>query len=572
MATNCRNWRTSAALAAVMIALVGAPWAARAAEATKDNPNEWPVYGRTQANTRFSPLAQINAKNVSRLKLAYTLQLGSLRANEATPIVVGDTLYVSTSWGPKSVFALDAATGVRKWAYEPELPNDIMQFACCDVDSRGVTYSDGKIFLGRLDGFLVALDAATGKELWKTQVVDYKQGSAITSPPLVIGDIVITGFAGGEFGVRGSLQAFEIATGKEIWRTFTTALPGEPNGDSWTGDGAAHGGGSTWNVGSYDAATDTVFWGTSNPSPTFYGQGRVSGTPDIGKVSNLYTSSTLALDPHTGKIKWWQQGTPQDSWDYDGVNEPVLADLKIDGQSAPVFMKADRNGFFFVVNRNDGKLISADKFTNVTWAKNYDVAAGKPVEAADKRLNATTETKDVCPSWMGGKNWQPMSFNPETKLVYFAANNMCMDIKGGEVGYRRGVYTIGVADLAMYPGPGGYAGDLLAWDPVKKSPAWEVKQPLPFNGGTMTTAGNLVFFGDISGWFHAFDATSGKDLWKFNVGSGVGAGAMSYSVGGKQYVAIVVGRSATLPAYMGDMGKGILSATPEGGALLVFSL
>jgi alcohol dehydrogenase (cytochrome c) len=569
MKINTQSWRRGTALAGVLIVIASAFSAARAAE---DNPNEWPSYGRTQGNTRFSPLNQINTKNVNQLKLAYTLQFGALRSNEATPIVIGDTLYVSSSWGPKSVWALDAATGAKKWAYEPELPTDMMQYACCDVDSRGVTFSGGKIFVGRLDGFLVSLDAATGKEIWKTQVVDYKQGSAITSPPLVVGDVVITGFAGGEFGVRGSLQGFDIATGKELWRTFTTAAPGEANGDTWVGDGALHGGGTAWNVGSYDATTDTVFWGTSNPSPTFFGQGRVGAPADSSKITNLYTSSMLALDPHTGKIKWWQQATPQDNWDYDGMAEAVVADLDIGGKAVPAVMRADRNGFFMINNRKDGKLLSAEPYAPINWAKSFDLKAGRPVEDPEKRINATTTAKNICPSWLGAKNWQPMSYNPQTKLAYIPSNNTCMDLKGGETSFKRGVFTVGAAELNFLPGPGGYGGDLIAWDPVKQTKVWDVKQPLPFNGGTMTTAGNLVFHGDINGWFHAFDATDGKELWKFNFGSGMGAGAMTYAVGGKQYIAIVVGHSVTIPSVMDATGKAILSATPEGGALMVFSL
>ncbi len=229
------------------------------------DPNEWAVYGKDYANTRFSPLKSINRGNVSHLTLAYSFSLGSLRSNEATPLVIGDTMYVSTSWGPKYVYAIDAATGARKWTYEPEIPDDVLQFACCDVNNRGVAYADGKIFVGRLDGKLVALDAQSGKELWKADVIDYTQGAVITSPPLVVKDKVITGFGGGEYGVRGSLQAYDINTGKQVWKTYTVPLKDEPNGDSWKGDSAEHGGGAAWLVGSYDPKTNTVFWGTSQP-------------------------------------------------------------------------------------------------------------------------------------------------------------------------------------------------------------------------------------------------------------------------------------------------------------------
>ncbi|WP_205880408.1 PQQ-dependent dehydrogenase, methanol/ethanol family [Lichenicoccus roseus] len=535
-----------------------------------DHSTSWETYGRTYANTRFSPLTQINSGNVGRLKLAFTLQLGALRSNEATPIVIGDTMYVSSSWGPKTTYALDARTGDIKWAYRPDLPDDMMQYSCCDVVSRGVSYDNGKIFVGRLDGYLVALDAKTGQELWKTQVVDYKQGSVITSPPVVLKGRVITGFAGGEYGVRGALQAYDENTGKQVWKTWLTATQDQPNGDSWKGDSARHGGAAAWNVGSYDAATDTLFWGTSNASP-WNSAVRSTGTVDYGKLSNLYTASTVALDPASGHIKWWFQGTPQDVWDYDGVNENVLADLKENGQSVPALMKADRDGFFFVVNRNTGKLLSADPYVPVTWAKGYDIATARPIADPDKRPALDHPVKGVCPSWIGGKNWQPMSFNPMTGLVYVASNNMCFDMKDMEPSYHRGVFYLG-ADYNVYDGPGGYRGELAAWDPVHRRKAWEVKLPLPFNGGTMTTAGNLVFFGDITGNFRALDARTGKTLWKIKLGSGIGAGAMTYAVAGKQYVAVVVGRTATLPAAMGDAGKKIIATTPEGGSLFVFAL
>jgi PQQ-dependent dehydrogenase (methanol/ethanol family) len=309
------------------------------------NSAEWAIAGHDYGNTRFSPLKQINSKNASKLSLAYSFSLGSLRSNESSPIVIGNTLYVSTSWGPKYVYALDAATGARKWTYEPEIPDDVLQYACCDVNNRGVSFADGKIFIGPLDGKLTALDAATGKALWTADVVDYKQGSVITSPPLVVRDKVMTGFGGGEYGVRGSLQAFDLNTGKQVWKTYTVPAPGEPGSETWKGDTGLRGGGAPWLVGSYDPKTDTVYWGTSNPGP-WNTAVRSTGDGNFGKLTNLYTASTLALDPNTGKIKWHIQGTPADAWDYDGVNENILADLKIGGSTVPALMKADRNGFF----------------------------------------------------------------------------------------------------------------------------------------------------------------------------------------------------------------------------------
>jgi alcohol dehydrogenase (cytochrome c) len=534
------------------------------------NSDQWAIAGHDYGNTRFSSLKQINSENASKLSLVYSFSLGSLRSNESSPIVIGNTLYVSSSWGPKYVYALDAATGARKWTFEPEIPDDVLQYACCDADNRGVTFADGKIFVGRLDGKLTALDAATGKALWTADVVDYKQGSVITSPPLVVRDKVITGFGGGEYGVRGSLQAFDVNTGKQVWKTFTVPAPGEPGSDTWKGDTGVRGGGAAWLVGSYDSKTDTVYWGTSNPGP-WNTAVRSSGDGNFGKLTNLYTASTLALDPNTGKIKWHIQGTPADAWDYDGVNENILADLKIGGSTVPALMKADRNGFFFVANRETGKLLSAEKYVFVNWAEKWDVATLRAVENPDKRPGPGHPVKDICPNVIGGKNWQPMSFNPQTGLVYIPSNNFCMDFSVSDVSYKRGVFYLG-AEFPAKEGSGGFLGELLAWDPVKNKKVWSIKEDLPFNGGTLSTAGNLVFYGNLHGDFHAINATNGKILWKKNLGSGIGAGPVTYAVDGKQYVAIVVGRTASIPAFLGDIGKKMTAAAPEGGSLFVFAV
>ena len=445
----------------------------------------------------------------------------------------------------------------------------MLQYGCCDADNRGVTYADGKIFVGRLDGNLSAVDAKTGEELWTTQVVDYKQGSVITSPPLVVKNLVITGFGGGEYGARGSLQAYDINTGKQVWKTWTVPGPGEPGNDTWKGDSWQHGGGAVWLIGSYDPKTNTVFYGTSNPSP-WNAAVRSTGTSDYGNLRNLYTASTLAIDPDTGKIKWYLQSTPEDAWDFDGVNEAVLADLKIAGQDVPAMMKADRNGFFYVANRETGKLISAEKFVPVTWAEKIDLATAKPVEDPEKRARIGHSGKGICPNLIGGKNWQPMSYNPGTGFAYIPSNNLCMDWSVSEVTYRKGVFYLG-AEFPTSPGPGGYLGEVMAWDPVAQKKVWGVKEDLPFNGGTLTTAGGLVFYGNLHGIFKALDAKSGQELWKMSLGSGIGAGPMSYAVDGKQYVAVVVGRTVSTAAFMGDIGNKIIAATPEGGALFVFS-
>lgn len=565
-----RNHRIlSLALAAGFIATAsGAAFANESVNKAISEPGNWAVYGRDQANTHYSPLKEINSENVKGLKVAYSLQLGSLRSNESTPIVVGDTLYVSSSWGPKTVFAIDPATGVQKWKYEPDLPSDLLQYGCCDVVNRGVSYGDGKIYVGRLDGNVTALDAKTGKEVWDVTVVDYKQGSVITSPPLVVKNLVVTGYGGGEYGARGSIVALDSKTGKQVWQTWTVPGPGEPGNDTWKGDSWKQGGGAAWLVASYDAKTDTIIMGTSNPSP-WNASVRSTGTSDLGKLINLYTASTLGLDTKTGKIKWHQQATPADAWDYDGVNEAILVDLDIGGAKTPVFLKADRNGFFYVANREDGKVISAKTYVPTNWAKSFDLKTGRPVEDPAKRPRMGFKAENICPNLLGGKNWQPMAYSADTGLVYIPSNNVCMDMIDTEVEYKRGSFYLG-KEFPAKAGPGGYLGELIAWDPVKQEKRWGVKETAPFNGGVLATGGNLVFSGDLDGWFRAIDAKSGEVLWKFNTGSGIGAAPSTFTAGGKQYVAVVTGRSVSIPPFLGDIGK-TMTRTPEGGALFVFS-
>ncbi len=303
---------------------------------------------------------------------------------------------------------------------------------------------------------LVALDAKTGRELWTAKVVDYKQGSVITSPPLVVKNLVVTGFGGGEYGARGSLQAYDAQTGKQVWKTWTVPGPGEPGNDTWKGDSWEHGGGAAWLVGSYDPKTNLIFYGTSNPGP-WNSAVRSTGNGDYGKLTNLYTSSIIAFDADSGKIKWHYQATPEDAWDYDGVNELVLADLKIDGGTVPALMQANRNGFFYVLNRENGDLISAQKFVPTNWAQRIDPETGVPIGDPAKHPGPSHPVKDVCPNLLGGKNSQPMSYNPGTGLVYIQSNNICMDWSTSEVNYRRGVFYLG-AEFPTHAGPGGYIG------------------------------------------------------------------------------------------------------------------
>jgi PQQ-dependent dehydrogenase (methanol/ethanol family) len=531
----------------------------------------WPVYGGDPGNTRFSTLSQINTGNVDRLKVAWALQLGSLRSQESTPILVGDTLYVTSSHGPKNVFAVNAKTGEVQWRHSPEVPAGIDQYACCDVNSRGVAHANGKIFFGRLDGQLVALDAKTGKELWKIPVIDHTGGSVITSPPTVVKNLVITGFGGGEYGVRGFISAFDQDSGREVWKLWTVPGPGEPGNDTWKGDSWKFGGAVAWHIGSYDQKLNLLYYGTSNPAP-WGASVRGNDSSNIGQYTNLYSSSTLAINPDTGQIVWHFQHTPHDAWDYDGVNELVFADLDINGQKTPALVKADRNGFFYVLNRETGRLISAKPFVDLNWATGIDMSTGRPIEVPEKRPRMKFRATNVCPNLIGGKNWMPMSFDTQTGLVYLPTMNLCMDMEGAEPKYTRGQFYLGTEFDLGKGGPGGHLGSVLAWDPVKQQKVWQNTDPLPYVGGMLTTGGGLVFHGDLRGWFKALDAKTGRQLWQFNTGSGISAGPMTYELDGKQYVAVVSGRTFAIPPFFGPIGEKMVAASAEGGTLFVFEL
>jgi alcohol dehydrogenase (cytochrome c) len=531
----------------------------------------WGSYGGDQTNKRYSSLDQINAANVQGLAPVWEQSLKNDEAQECTPIIADGTLFVTTASGPKYVHAFDAKTGAVKWSISFNIAPDVARFACCGIVNRGASYSNGKLYVGRLDGKLTCLNAADGKEVWTADVVDYKQGSVITSPPLIVGDKVITGHGGGEYGSTSYLTAYNAATGAQVWRTLTVPGTDPKVAASWKGDSWKTGGAAPWFIGSYDPELKTIYWGTSNPSPW---NATMRGVDDAkyGEKTNLYSASTLALDPETGAIKWHYQTTPFDAWDYDGVNESLLADLDIAGVKTPVLMKADRNGFFYTINRVTGKLISAEAFVKVNWATSVDVATGLPVEDPKFRLTAKNTVKSVYPSFMGGKNWQPMSFNPGTGLVYIPANNVGMDFKAAKVNYQRGYFFLG-SEWTMQYEAGVSAGEYVAWDPINKKKVWSIPQKFPTPGGTMTTAGNLVFFGNLEGTFNAVDAKTGAALWSAKTVSGVSAAPMTYQVDGKQYVAILEGRPTVIPGFVGGkMGEDMVKATPAGGKITVYAL
>jgi alcohol dehydrogenase (cytochrome c) len=371
--------------------------------------------------------------------------------------------------------------------------------------------------------------------------------------------------------VRGALQAYKQDTGELVWKTYTVPAPGEPGGDTWKGDSWKTGGGSTWYVGSYDPQLNLVYWGTSNAGP-WGGHTRSTDTSEYGQYTNLHTASQVAFDADTGKIVWAYQMTPADVWDYDGVNEAVLADLTLGGQKLPVLMKADRNGFFYVLNRANGALLSGETFVNVNWAKGIDKTTGRPIEDAEKRPRLNRWARNVCPNLFGGKNWQPMSYSQKTGLVYIPSFNLCMDIAGKTEDYTPGKFYLASEFDLDKADAGGYLSELKAWDPVKQKLTWGIREDLPFLGGTMSTAGGLVFYGNTRGELKAVDAQTGAILWKFNVGTGILQSPITYVVDGKQYVSVVAGRIKGPPSFLGKIGQGVIDASAEGGIVVTFEL
>jgi PQQ-dependent dehydrogenase (methanol/ethanol family) len=558
-----------------------APGAADASATAADK--DWAMPNKNPSSTRYSTLNDINAGNVQTLKAAWSFSTGVLRGHEGEPLVVGNTMYLATPY-PNIVYALDLTKegAPVKWKYAPRQDPAVIPIACCDTVNRGVAFADGKIFVNQLDTNTVALDAETGKELWKVKQGDFTQGMTVTSAPMVIKDKVISGISGGEFGVRGFVTANDVNTGKQIWRMYSTgpeAEVGFPGSvETWKGEEWKRGGGTTWGWYSYDPELDLFYYGTGNPG---------SWNPDQRPGDNKYSMTIFARNPDTGKAAWAYQKTPHDAWDYDGINENVLVDLDMGGQMRKVLVNFDRNGFAYVLDRKTGELLKADPFVFVNWAKSIDLSSGKPVEDPEKRTSATKNTKDICPSAMGGKNQQPVSYSPNTGYFYVPTNNLCMDYEGVEVKYQAGQPYVG-AIVVSKPGPGGNRGEFIAWDPKAGKKVWGIKEELSAWGGALATAGDVVFYGTMEGWLKAVDAKSGNVLWKFKTPSGIIGNPMTYrGPDGKQYVAVLsgvggwsgIGVAADMAledptAGLGAIGafKDLANFSNQGGVLTVFAL
>jgi len=541
---------------------------------------DWPSHGLDYAETRFSKLRQINTANVKSLGLVWSYNLESTRGVEATPLVVDGIMYVSASWS--IVHAIDARTGRRIWTYDPKVAREAGYKGCCDVVNRGVALYQGKVFVGAFDGRLIALDATTGEVVWeKDTIIDRSRPYTITGAPRVFKGKVIIGNGGAEYGVRGYISAYDARTGELRWRWFT--VPGDPSkpfedesmaraAKTWDPSGKyweAGGGGTAWDTLAFDPQLNLMYVGTGNGSPWAQSMRSPAGG------DNLYLASIVALDPDTGKYVWHYQENPGENWDYTSTQPMILADLKIGSRVRKVILHAPKNGFFFVIDRTNGQFISARNFIDVNWATGYD-AKGRPIEVAEAR--STDKPYDSIPGPYGAHNWHSMSFNPRTGLVYLPAQSVpvnLMDNKdwkmnGNKPGEPHGGLGWNVAMFAnVVPPKGTPFGRLIAWDPVQQKEAWRHEHISPWNGGTLTTAGNLVFQGTADGRFMVFNARTGEPLWESPTGTGVVAAPVTYMVDGKQYVSIAVGWGGVYGLYKRAterQGPGTVYTFAVGGA------
>jgi len=530
-------------------------------------PGNWMSYGRTYSEQRYSPLTQINDRNVGDLGIAWYLDLDTHRGQEATPIVVDGVMYTSTAWS--KVKALDAATGKIIWEFDPEVPGQWAVNACCDVVNRGVAVYEGKVYVGTLDGRLIALDAETGQEVWSTQTFPTDKPYTITGAPRAFKGLVVIGNGGAEMGVRGFVSAYDADTGELVWRWYT--VPGNPAdgfeneamemaAKTWNGEWWKMGGGGTaWDSLVYDPETDLLFIGVGNGAPW----NQAIRSPGGG--DNLFLSSIVALKPETGEYVWHYQTTPGETWDYTATQQIMLADLEIDGQNRKVLMQAPKNGFFYVLDRATGELLSAKPFTDINWATGVDMETGRPIENPMARYENTGKLWVASPGPVGAHNWHPMAYNKNTGLVYIPVNDAgfsylaTKDFTPQKLGFNIGLDMVGinmpVDTKVRHQIMQGVRGHLLAWDPVAAREVWRVPMNAPANGGVLTTAGNLVVQGRAQGTFAAYAADTGKQLWSTDLQGGIIAAPMTYTVNGEQYVAILSGWGGTMAMAPGDVGR-----------------
>ena len=581
-------------LALVLAAIVAGPAHAQSAA---DDPGNWTMPGRDYASTRFSPLDQLNAGNVGKLALAWTFSTGVLRGHEAAPIVADNTLFIVTPF-PNVVYALDLTQpgAPIKWKFSPYPSSSSQGEACCDVVNRGAVYAYGRVYFNTLDDQTIALDAKTGKEVWRVRLGDIANGETMTMAPLVVNGEVYVGNSGGEYGVRGWLTALAADSGKTLWRAYSTG----PDSDvligtafkpfyaqdrgtdlgkrSWPGEAWKIGGGTVWGFVSYDPALGLIYYGTANPGPW---------NPAQRPGDNKWTSGIFARDANTGQARWFYQTSPHDLHDYDGINENILVDVAVAGQTHHALVHADRNGYVYVMDRATGQVLSATPYVPITTSLGVDVESGRITWNPEKEPEPGKTVRDICPASPGGKDWQPAAYSPRTRLVYIPHQDLCQDAMTSQVSYIAGTPYVG-AELKMKAGPGGKRGLFTAWDPAAAKAAWKIGEDFPVWSGALATAGDLVFYGTMEGWFKAVDAKTGKELWKFKTGSGIVGQPVSYrGPDGKQYIAVLSGVGGWAGAVVsGDLdtrdqsaGGGFAIAmsdlkqkTAKGGMLYVFAL
>ncbi len=572
--------------------------------AQMDNPQQWTIQTGDYANQRYSELDQINASNVGDLQVAWTFSTGVLRGHEGSPLVIGDTMYVHTPF-PNIVYALDLSQdGKIKWKYEPKQDPDVIPVMCCDTVNRGVAYADGKIFLHQADTKVVALDANTGEVLWEVANGDPSKGETNTATVMPVKDKVIVGISGGEFGVRGSVTAYNMETGEREWRAYSmgpdsdilfdpekTTHLGKPVGansgtNTWEGDQWMIGGGTTWGWYSYDPEADLIYYGSGNPS---------TWNPTQRPGDNRWSMTIFARDPDDGMAKWVYQMTPHDEWDYDGINEMILTDQEVDGQMRKLLTHFDRNGLGYTLDRISGELLVAEKFDPaVNWTTGVDMdpnsdTYGRPAVVAQYSTEQNGEdvnSTGICPAALGSKDQQPASFSPKTGLFYVPTNHVCMDYEPFRVSYTAGQPYVG-ATLAMYPAPDSHGGmgNFIAWDNINGEIKWSIPEQFSVWSGSLATAGDVVFYGTLEGYLKAISAETGEELYRFKTPSGIIGNVMTYEHGGKQYVGILsgvggwagIGLAAGLTNPNDGLGavggySALSDYTALGGQLTVFAL
>ncbi len=571
-------------------------------ETAMGNSSNWASQAGDYANHRYSTLDQVNASNVANLQVSWTMSTGVLRGHEGSPLVIGDMMYLHTPF-PNNVYAVSLADQQIKWKYEPKQDPTVVPVMCCDTVNRGVAYGDGKILLQQADTTLVALDAKTGKVIWSVKNGDPKKGETNTNAPHVFKDVVLTGISGGEFGVRGRMHAYDIKTGKLLWKAYSQGQDTEmlldpaktmtwTNGKmapvgkdssikTWKGDQWKLGGGTTWGWYAYDPKLNLVYYGSGNPG---------TWNPAQRPGDNKWSMTIFARDLNTGAAKWVYQMTPHDEWDYDGVNEVVLLDAKKDGKTYPAVSHMDRNGFGYTLNRETGELMVAEKYDpQVNWATKVDMKTGRP-EVNKKYSPGTTgpdvDVKDICPAALGSKDEQPSSYDPKSGLMFVPTNHVCMTYEPFQVEYTAGQPYVG-ATLTMFPTPGSHGGmgNFIAWDPSTGKIVWSKPERFSVWSGALTTAGDVAFYGTLEGYIKAVSTKDGKELWKFKTPSGIIGNVFTYEYQGKQYVGVYsgiggwagIGMAAGLEKSTEGLGavggyKDLAKYTTLGGSLFVFAL